>query len=268
MKKLISILATVVFALLSVTQSVLAQTCGDKKDFKNYVSGKEQCLVIGAYGNQHPKTLVVWLHGDIPPSMTAQHVLQLAENRSKDLAFKDVLSIGMLRPGCRDALGRRSSAGFLDNGCWNDTYSQNNVTEVAFAVNALKKQYGAERVILVGQSGGSAIAAILLDMFPQVANAAVLAACPCDLDNWVSYRGFRPWSSEDPIKHTRELNKEVKVIAMTKVGDPNTKPIFSQNYIAALLKNGINAEFRMLSGNDHSTMNTNEVFKTVVEVLN
>ena len=58
------------------------------------------------------------------------------------------------------------------------------IDAVRDAIAALRKEYEAGSVVVVGHSGGAAIAADLLGRWPGEADAALLVSCPCNVWAW------------------------------------------------------------------------------------
>jgi hypothetical protein len=73
------------------------------------------------------------------------------------------------------------------------------------ALSQLKRQSGASRLILVGYSGGGALAALLAARRTDVA-ALVTIAADLDLGEWTRREGLTPlWGSDDPAAHAAAL---------------------------------------------------------------
>src|SRR5262245_40173731 len=104
--------------------------------------------------------LVLVLHGDLPdPPPSYQYEFAKALVADPAVAT-DVVAAGGLRPGYREPAGDRSSG---DMGrAVADNYTPEVVDAVARAARELKKAHRARATILVGHSGGAAIAADLL----------------------------------------------------------------------------------------------------------
>lgn len=51
----------------------------------------------------------------------------------------------------------------------------------ADAISSLAHEYLSTHIMLIGHSGGATIAADIMARHPEVANAAVLVSCPCDV---------------------------------------------------------------------------------------
>jgi pimeloyl-ACP methyl ester carboxylesterase len=157
------------FAIAAATDA-FAEPCGTESSDTN-VSGVSQCLLMRQYGTAQPTTMIVWLHGDVSSGGPANYHYSLAKKASEDFAADRVLSIALVRPGYPDGSGESSSVSFFHSGRW-DHYTQENIAEVGAAIEALRRKYTPNIVILVGHSGGAATAAVLLGMKPQLAEAA------------------------------------------------------------------------------------------------
>jgi pimeloyl-ACP methyl ester carboxylesterase len=61
-----------------------------------------------------------------------------------------------------------------------DNWNATNTDAIANAIGALKRRYHARKVVVVGHSGGAAIAANILGRHPELIDAALLVSCPYD----------------------------------------------------------------------------------------
>lgn len=159
--------------------------------------------------------LVLVLHGDSPfnnPSYQYDIAKRIAEEND------NVVAVGILRPGYKDDEGNRSE------GKRGMTTGDNYTREVLAAINGhvseLKDKFNPSKVVLVGHSGGAAISANLLAEYPEAYAAALLIACPCDLQKWRAHmKALRPhakiWdkdvSSLSPIDEVERMGDEVRL---------------------------------------------------------
>lgn len=218
----------------------------EKEDFETRISGEEQCLVMRRFGALQPNTMVVWLHGD----GNGGYHIPVAEKAAADFAEEKVLSIALVRPGYSDGAGGTSSVSPQQSGR-SDHYTKVNIAEVGSAIERLRNHYRPGRVILAAHSGGAATSAILLGLKPDLAVAALLVSCPCELVAWRA--GRRPWSlSENPTKWIDRIPATTRVIALTGEKDDNTFPSLGKNYSDALAARSLKAEFQLVSGANHN----------------
>ena len=139
-------------------------------------------VYVGTAASESP-VLVLVLHGDLPeppPSYQYEFAKVIAD------AAKDTVAAGVLRPGYRDPIGDRSSGDM--GGAVADNYTPEVVDAVASVARELAREYRARETILVGHSGGAAIAANLLGRHPDVARGSVLVGCGCDPRAWRATR--------------------------------------------------------------------------------
>jgi pimeloyl-ACP methyl ester carboxylesterase len=136
-----------------------------------------------------------------------------------------------VRPGYPDGEGAFSSGS--DN-ARSDNWQRQTIIEIVAAIESLRQRFKPPKIILVGHSGGAAIAAVILGMQPQLAQAAVLLACPCDMVAWRAGRRGPPWASEDPLKWAHKVAPSVKVLALTGDRDDTTSPELARTYVQRL----------------------------------
>jgi pimeloyl-ACP methyl ester carboxylesterase len=177
-------------------------------------------------------------------------------------------TIFMLRPGYRGNFGK--SDGYANRE--DDDYSKENVEYMAGALRGLRQAHSGKKVVMVGHSGGSAMTALLLAFHPELIEAVVLAGCPCDVGPWrrrraiTAHRSDIPWTNSlSPLDNTKQVSKQAVVIAITGENDNNTVPQFSQAYIAALQRNGVEkVQFVLAAGASHgSVLGAPEFFEAI-----
>lgn len=254
------------FAWLSYAAHAI-ENCPDGKpaDGINRAGNAKNCLVaLASIAAENPNldSMVVFLHGDNSGR------IQLGNFRSR-LRFDESLkttTIFLARPGYRTDTG--DSDGF--NAMADDDYTAGNVDIVAQALHNLR-QVHAKKIILVGHSGGSAMTALVANRYPQAADAYVVVACPCFVDEWRQWRnastgrsGHWP-KSLSPHKETENIPKNALIHLLVGTSDANTKPVFSENYIALLQKQGTAAKLSFAQGADHSSVLRAPELASVIE---
>lgn len=232
-------------------------------DFTTRVEGLEHCLVMARYGADHPRTLVVWLHDDLPGSGPADYHLTLARETARRFAEQGVMSVALLRPGYPDAQGARSGGEHRGR---SDHYTLPIADEIAAAIERLRARFDPATVIAVGHGGGAAMAAIVLGRHPRLLDGAVLVGCPCDLVLW--RMGRRYWGrSQDPVRWTGTVRREARVMALTGERDSRTTPELAQSYVELLQTRGVDARFRMIAQADHETAARSPQVQTAIGQL-
>lgn len=235
---MMKLLFSMILLLMTATTAFCA-VCTEE-DFETRISGNSECLLMRRYGSANPTSIVVWLHGNISTGGPANYHFPIAQKFALDHASDNVLSVALVRPGYHDGAGNYSSGS--DNGRA-DNWQRPTIAEVGAAIEKLRLRYKPKRVILVGHSGGAAIAAVLLGMKPTLAESAVLVGCPCDMVAWRIGRRGDPWTSEDPMLWIPEVPAAIEVIALTGAKDTTTSPRLADEYIKALHAHGNKATF-------------------------
>ena len=102
--------------------------------------------------------------------------------------------------------GRRDSA--CTDSYWTDRrFSREVVESTSLAIDALMLRFGADRLTLVGYSGGGAIAALVAARRRDVVMLITVAG-NLDHDDWTTYHNVLPLSgSENPVNHIPALGK-------------------------------------------------------------
>ncbi len=211
-------------------------------DYQTVVKSlNDQCirLVTPDAPQKETEELIIYLHGDYGID-GASYMSSFASKFPKSYR----MNIALIRPGYFDdkgnfstgsALGVTSTkiAGRLDN------YTRENVDIVADAILNLKKHYKPKQILLIGHSGGAAMAALLLNFYPQLIDGALLINCPCDVKKW------KPdWEkSLSPIENINHIRQKAIVHVISGAGDEVVLPELGKFYTQELLKNRNNAKF-------------------------
>jgi len=252
--------AALLATCLSGAPAAVAAPCDDPDDPAR-VTGGAECLVVHTYGNagSGAPTLVVFIHGDGTRGGASDYLGGIA----KAVAGDGVVSVVLIRPGYFDA-NRTTSTG-LSYRREGDGYRPHVVDAVAGAVGALKARHGAGRVVLVGHSGGAAIAGVILGRHAGLADGAVLVACPCDVTRWRQMRGKRAWpNSLSPYAFAEAVPAGAPVIAVTGAADTHTRAELARDYVSVLMERGIEASFVEAADTGHSRMVRTDAFGDAV----
>jgi len=251
-----------------MTDAETVKTYCSPADNFNWVVGKEECLKIITLERDESvsiDTLVVYLHGDgsrvIRPSDYLKHAASRIEK-------KNVAHVILMRPGYFDST-KNSSTGVSNRRSRRGTsYNSHNVEEIALAIKNLKGHHKPNKTIIVGHSGGAAIAALILGRHPGTAKGAILAACPCDVNKWVQMGGKRLGKTAlSPHDYVESIEPDVSVIALTGMQDNNTFPILSIEYIEKLKNNNINGEFIGVEGETHNGVTRSAQFYDAINEI-
>jgi len=225
-----------------------AEDCN--QDNLSKVIGDEECLQIhtfGAESGNSGKPLVVFIHGDGSGGGPSDYMKPYAEK----VAAQGGIGVVLIRPGYFDDAGNHSTGySYREKG---DGYRQDIIDSVAGAISSLKSFHGSAKVVLAGHSGGAAISGVILGQKPDLADAAVLASCPCNVSLWRRQNNRGKWPhSRSPHNYVDGIRKNVLLTALTGSDDTNTKPNLSESYIQELLKQGVAAKFILVDGASHN----------------
>jgi predicted esterase len=284
MRPLIATLAAWGCFLVSGPAQVLAQSCTQLPPHRSVSDGRSGCLALVPVdhapsevgpapgvmaGAQDPgaampgngssavqRALVVMIHGDRTGTLEQRHIDRWMEV-GRTLQAHDRLVLFMVRPGYRTPSG--NSSGWANPR--DDDYTAANVDRVAGALASLRQMHQAHRIVLVGHSGGAALAALVLGRHPGVADAALLLGCPCDVPPWRDHRnmqrggGDRPWTNSlNPLSFVHGIPPGTPVLAATGSQDDNTLPRFQQRWVEAAASKGVRAQAEEVPGHDHGSI--------------
>ncbi|UOQ54337.1 alpha/beta hydrolase family protein [Hymenobacter cellulosivorans] len=217
----------------------------------------------------HP-TLLLVLHGDAPFNRPAY---QYALARQVAQANANVVAVGLLRPGYTDPAGHQSAG---ERGeATGDNYTPAVIDAVAAALTTLKARYQAGRVVVAGHSGGAAITADLLGRHPGLADAALLASCPCNVAAWRTHMKRQvggpvwdlPTQSISPEQVVARIPAATRVTLLTGTADTIAPPALTKEYYGRLQRQGISAKLRELPAQGHDLFLAKDVQQEVSQLL-
>ncbi len=256
------VLIFLTFSVLSIVASVSGQT---SVSLAQGESLRIQSKYFDLFGYAFPSpsinsepNLVVVLHGDAPPPYEnpSYHYRFAAKVAT---ANKDVLAVGLLRPGYTDPKGNHSEGerGQLNGDNWN----ARNTDAIAEAIDKLKSRYRARKVVVAGHSGGAAVTANILGRHPELIDAALLVSCPCvHVDEWrknmLDLTGIPVFKGKidtlSPIEQIKHISDKVFITLMVGTQDKVTPPRFSEKFVSALSNQGKNAKLVLLENKPHN----------------
>ena len=247
--KFFSALAAFAFSIVAAASfnPVEAETC-EQADNIRFVQGERHCLAIETFAAPgRADTLVVALHGALSRGGTADYMVRFA----REVSALGVNTVAMMHPGYTGA-GRTSSGRAARDRHRDDIYRNREIDSIAFALEKLKTHHGARRLVLVGHSLGSVISGVILGRHPDLADAALLVACPCDLDRWRRSHGRKRLRfAQSPHRYLKKIAPDTKLVALTGSEDDNTRPSNARDYIAKAQRRGLDAKFVLVQGAGH-----------------
>ncbi|MDO7849313.1 alpha/beta hydrolase [Hymenobacter sp. M29] len=259
-------------SLLTASASLLAslaltscQPQTDQTRAASEASGPGQWL--GATGHQlwaqvypsakrsaHP-TLLLVLHGDAPFNKPEY---QYTVARQAAQANADVVAVALLRPGYTDPAGHQSDGERGET--TGDNYTPAVIDAIAAALDTLRARYHAGRVVVAGHSGGAAITADLLGRHPGRVDAALLAACPCNVAAWRTHMKRhtgggaiwdQPVASVSPEQVVARIPATTRVALLVGTADSIAPKGLTEDYYRRLQRQGIPATLHELPGLGH-----------------
>lgn len=220
---------------------------------------------FGPDASRDVRTLILVLHGDgdgVVPAAFNDAAHAIAD------AVPGARAVALLRPGYRDAAGNESPG--HRGGIGGDSYTGDRIAAVADTITRWRARYPQARTILIGQSGGAAMAAALVGLRPGLVDGVVLAGCPCMLPEWRKYRAkqgaadFRtPVSSFDPLQTVGGVAPGTRVALLVGANDAETPQRFSRAYAEALALRGIATDYRVLPGRGHDLLRDGDLIDAV-----
>ena len=220
----------------------------DSPDNMTYVAGSAHCFGIRTHvpKSGSAKTLVVALHGDMSGGGDPNYII----SPIIEAYILGAIGVAMARPGY--AIDGRESSGVPTRSQHrNDKMTLSEISSIASAVATLKKHHGAERVVMVGHSGGAIVSGVMLGSAAPLVDAAILVSCPCDIQAWRSSRGGEWENAASPSDFLSFVPKSARIYALTGEYDNNTHPQLARDYVKNAKDAGLNATFFLVKSASH-----------------
>ena len=190
-----------------------------------------------------------------------------------EATHRDVVAVGLLRPGYTDPQGNRSDGerGEAAGDNWNVT----NTEAIADAIGGLKRRWNARKVVVAAHSGGAALAANVLGRHPALIDQALLVSSAYDVEKWRQYMFEQTGESVfqgkietlSPIEQITGMSDQVEVTLMVGSEDEVAPPSFSEQYETAARKHGKRVRLVRLEGEGHEIFLNPAVFAELEPML-
>jgi predicted esterase len=212
--------------------------------------------------------IIIVLHGDAP-SINPRYQYAVASDLASTLRGTRV--VALLRPGYADPYGAKSDG---DRGfALGENYTPGVVTDIASAIQSLTSHWGASAVILVGHSGGAAIAANVAALHAGLVRHVFLVGCPCDVPAFRSHMARLQWNpmwllpvhSLSPLRTLDQMGNGTKVVAISGTNDPITLPQYAHAYVEKASVRGISASMITIAGQGHEILDDPVVINEVAK---
>ena len=266
LKILVYIFAAVVGLLIASSAQAQCQTG------MNEVLSNNACTKIRTYKSNdisEKPILLITLHGDSPFHNPSYHykLARLVAEKSNNL-----VAIGMLRPGYTDAEDRVSDG--IKGDAIGDNYDQSRVDQIAKAIQQLKAHYKSSKLILAGHSGGSAITANLIALYPGLVDHAFIVSCPCNINAWrkdmykLTNKSIFDGDLEaiSPIELVEHISNRTAVTLFVGKDDVVTNIALSNEYKSALEQAKINTTMHVVDG-EHNIFLKGEIVDAITSVV-
>jgi predicted esterase len=215
--------------------------------------------------------LVFVLHGDAPFAPPSYQYIFARDAASR---IDGVVTAALLRPGYADGTGDQSDG--RRGATTGDNYTPEVIDAADAVVNELKTKLRARAVVLVGHSGGAAIAANMLGRHPSTAQGALLVSCPCDLAAWRTHMmklqknpiWLAPVRSVSPIEMVSSVAAGVHVRLLVGSNDDVAPPELTRKYGAALQAHGVDVATTIAPGLPHDILLEPVAFEQLDALVN
>jgi pimeloyl-ACP methyl ester carboxylesterase len=212
--------------------------------------------------------LFVFLHGDGNP--VALDTPLLRQLRRVDAR---AATAALVRPGYTDREGRQTTA--VTTPYPGDSYRREDALALGEAIALLRARTGAPRAVLIGHSGGAALAASIAALFPGLLDHVVAASCPCDLAAWRAHQAkvrnsrawFRPYRSLSPHALAEDIPPTTTVTLLVGERDDNTPPWLHTGYADLVRAAGGSARVLVVPDAGHEVLRAPDVVALVAAVV-
>lgn len=219
---------------------------------------------------KNPVMLLV-LHGDAPFNNPSYQYIIAKKIADKN---KNVVAVGILRPGYTDKEGNHSKG--KRGKATGDNYTKEVLMSIKNLTYELKKKYNPSKVILVGHSGGAAISANLLAQYSDTYSSALLMSCPCDLHLWRKHMKYlrpksRVWdikvNSLSPIEELNNIDDSTQIMAVHGENDEIVPIDIAYRFVKELKVNNKKVNFVILKNQGHEIAFNKKIFEIIKELI-
>jgi pimeloyl-ACP methyl ester carboxylesterase len=211
--------------------------------------------------------LVVILHGDLGASYHYGFAAKAAAE------IHGIVAAALVRPGYKDDDGDQSDGRRGD--ATGDNYTSDVLHQLDVAIRQLKNELRPSITVLAGHSGGAAISADLMARDNDLAGAALLVSCPCDVPAWRQHmktlypypQWDQPVPSVSPMDVVDGISPKARMSLVVGQNDTTAPPEFTQSYAERLRKHGIIPDVTVLPGLEHDILLDNVVLQKLSKLV-
>ena len=214
--------------------------------------------------------LVVVVHGDAPFHEPDYHYAFAAHVAA---THRDVVAVGLLRPGYTDPQGNRSDG---ERGqAVGDSLNVTNTEAITGAIGGLKRRWNARKVVVAAHSGGATLAANVLCRHPELIDKALLVSSVYDVEKWRQHMFEQTGApvfqgnieTLSPIEQITGMSNQVEVTLMIGSQDERAPPDFSEHFEAIAVTHGKKVRLVRLEGKGHEMFLDPAVFAELDPML-
>jgi predicted esterase len=206
-------------------------------------------------------TLFVFIHGDGNPVPLDNPLLRRLRRLEPTAA-----TAALVRPGYTDREGGMTTPVVEPVGA--DAYRREDALLLGETVDVLRARTRATRVVVVGHSGGAALAANIAALFPGLVAHVVIASCPCDLAGWRAHRRwFGPYRSLSPHLVADDIPPTTTVSLVVGEDDDNTPVFLHTGYADIVRSAGGQARTFVVNGVGHEVLRVPAVVEFVAGLV-
>lgn len=242
-------------------------------DAKSWVQGGPFRLRMRLFASKETSAspiLMVVIHGDAPFNDPGYQYIFAAKAAA---THRDLIAVGLLRPGYTDPQGNRSEGERGES--VGDNFNVTNTEAIADAIDELKHRWNARKVVVAAHSGGVALAANILGRYPALIDDALLVSGVYDVEKWRQYMFEQTGEPKfqgkidtlSPIGQITGMSDQVEVTLMVGTEDEIAPPSFSERYEIAARKHGKRVRFVRLEGEGHEIFLKQAVFAELGPML-
>ncbi len=250
-----------------------SHTVRSDADEQSWVQGGpyrlRMCAFVSEEKSESP-ILVVVVHGDTPFN---EPDYQYAFAANVAATHRDVVAVGLLRPGYTDPQGNRSDG---ERGqATGDSLNVTNTEAIAGAIGELRRRWNARKVVVAAHSGGATLAANVLGRHPALIDKALLVSSVYDVERWRQHMfeqtGTPVFQGKietiSPIEQITGMSNQVEVTLMVGSQDEVAPSGFSEHYETVARKHGKKVRLVRLEGKGHEIFLDPAVFAELGPML-
>jgi len=229
--------------------------------------GRQKVVEVTSGSDAAKRTLVVFLHGDSPfgdPTYQYEIVRSIAQR------LPGAIAVTLLRPGYADDCGDQSGG---DVGYrMGDNYTADVVSSLAATIRDIVREHRPQETVVIGHSGGAALAALLASSEPDIQDRTVLVACPCDIPAWrqsmAELTGNERWLTSmaglSPMTYVDQLDPTTPIDLWVGSADVVTPPFLSETFADEARRARKVISYQLIEGGDHDMILQTDVLDAIL----